>query len=208
MSDEPQVRYTAPEALARLREGNERFVRGEARFPTVQKEVLAELARGQQPCATVLGCSDSRVPPELVFDAGFGELFVVRLAGNVLSPEVAGTLQYAGVHLKTPLFVVLGHEGCGAVRAALQTLRGGTRERSRIEALLHNILPGLADVDADLPEDEQMRQAVEANVRWTVKSILETPEAQERRGEGVLQLVGAVYDLTTGHVRFLAPPEG
>src|SRR5205814_6692662 len=107
--------YTADEALARLIAGNERFVRGEARFPTVQKEVLAALAKGQRPYATILGCSDSRVPPELVFDAGFGELFIVRVAGNVISAEVMGTLQYASLHLQTPLFVVLGHEGCGAV---------------------------------------------------------------------------------------------
>src|SRR4051812_23220383 len=80
--------YTSGEALARLVAGNERFVRGEARFPTVQKEILAALAKGQRPYATVLGCSDSRVPPELIFDASFGELFIVRVAGNVISPEV------------------------------------------------------------------------------------------------------------------------
>ena len=100
--------YTAQEALDRLKQGNERFVGGTARFPTVQKEVLAELAKGQHPFATILGCSDSRVPPELLFDAGFGELFVVRVAGNVLGSEILGTLQYAGMHLRTPLFVVLG----------------------------------------------------------------------------------------------------
>lgn len=203
MSDDPGPRLNAEQALARLVEGNARFVRGEARFPTVQKDVLAALAKGQTPYATVLGCSDSRVPPELVFDAGFGQLFVIRLAGNVLSPEVAGTMQYAGVHLKTPLFVVLGHEGCGAVQAALRTLREGTRERSRIEALLQNILPGLQDVDPRLPEDEQMRAAVEANVRWTVSRIMATPEAQAREKEGVLRLVGAVFEFSTGEVRFL-----
>ena len=101
---------TASQALRRLLEGNRRFVRGDARFPTVQKKILSQLAREQRPYATILGCSDSRVPPELLFDAGFGELFVIRVAGNVLSPEVAGSLQYAGVHLKTPLFVVLGHD--------------------------------------------------------------------------------------------------
>src|SRR5215813_12144045 len=97
-------RPTADEIIARLIEGNARFVRGEARFPTVQKELLAELARAQRPSATIIGCSDSRVPPELVFDAGFGELFIIRIAGNVISPEVMGTLQYAAVHLRTPLF--------------------------------------------------------------------------------------------------------
>jgi len=103
--------YTAAPALERLRAGNGRFVRGEARFHTVQKAVLAALAKRQNPHATILGCSDSRGPPELLFDAGFGELFIARLAGNVVSPEVVGTLQYAGVHLRTQLFVVLGHEG-------------------------------------------------------------------------------------------------
>jgi carbonic anhydrase len=86
---------TADEALARLQAGNLRFISGEARFPTLQKDVLAELARGQQPYATILGCSDSRVPPELVFDAGFGELFVIRVAGNVLGRSILGTLQYS-----------------------------------------------------------------------------------------------------------------
>src|SRR6185503_17205377 len=126
-----------------LMAGNERFVRGKARFPTVKKEVLAALAKGQQPYATIIGCSDSRVPPELLFDAGFGELFIVRVAGNVISPEVMGTLQYAAVHLHTPLFVVLGHEGCGAVQAALAMKFHGARERSRIEVVLRNILPAL-----------------------------------------------------------------
>jgi carbonic anhydrase len=203
MSEDAEVRLTAEEALQRLKDGNARFANGEARFPTVKKDVLAALAKGQHPFVTILGCSDSRVPPELVFDAGFGELFVVRLAGNVLSPEVAGTLQYAGTHLKTPLFVVLGHEGCGAVQAALRTVREGTREKSRIEALLQNILPGLKDVDPGLPEDEQMRAAVEANVRWTVTRIRATPEAQAREEEGVLQLVGAVFEFSSGTVRFL-----
>jgi len=195
--------FTAAQALERLRAGNARFVRGEARFPTVQKEVLAALARAQHPYATILGCSDSRVPPELLFDAGFGELFIVRLAGNVLSPEVAGTLQYAGVHLKTPLFVVLGHEGCGAVQAALAARFHGARERSRIEILLRSVLPGLDGIDPALPSHEQLAAAVEANVRWTMRQILETPEVQARQAEGVMQLVGAVAEISTGRVRFL-----
>jgi carbonic anhydrase len=194
---------TAEQVLARLEAGNERFVRGEARFPTVQKDVLAELAKGQQPYATIIGCSDSRVPPELVFDAGFGELFVIRVAGNVISPEVAGTMQYAAVHLRTPLFLVLGHEGCGAVQAALAAKFRGARERSRIEQLLGNITPGLEDVSPDASEQDQLKAGVEANVRWSMRQIMETPEAQARAAEGVLKLVGAVYELTTGRVRFL-----
>ncbi|MBS1108588.1 MAG: carbonic anhydrase [Anaeromyxobacteraceae bacterium] len=206
MSHESPVRYTASEALERLRAGNDRFVQGTARFPTVQKEVLADLAKGQRPYATILGCSDSRVPPELLFDAGFGELFIVRLAGNVISPEVAGTFQYAAVHLRTPLFLVLGHEGCGAVQAALEAKFRGARDRSRIEALLQNILPGLDGIDPTASPDEQLRAGVEANVRWTMRQILETPEARAREAEGVLQLVGAVADIATGRVRFLEAP--
>lgn len=194
---------SAEDVLARLQAGNERFVRGEARFPTVQKEILADLAKGQQPYATILGCSDSRVPPELVFDAGFGELFVVRVAGNVISHEVLGTMQYAAVHLRTPLFVVLGHEKCGAVQAALASKFRGAQERSRIERLLDNITPGLDGIDANASADAQLEAAVEANVRWSMHQILETPEAQARAAEGVLKLVGAVYELTTGRVRFL-----
>ena len=194
--------YTADEALARLIAGNDRFVRGEARFPTVQKEVLAELAKGQRPYATIVGCSDSRVPPELIFDAGFGELFIIRVAGNVISPEVMGTVQYAGVHLRTPLFVVLGHDGCGAVGAAL-AVRDGAQEPSRIALLLENILPGLSALPSGPGPDAEMRAAVEANVRWSMHQVLETPEAKARQAEGVLKLVGAVYELDTGRVRFL-----
>lgn len=203
MAHETAVTRNADDVLARLRAGNERFVNGRARFPTVQKEILAQLAKGQRPYATILGCSDSRVPPELVFDAGFGELFIIRVAGNVVSPEVMGTLQYAAVHLGTPLFVVLGHEGCGAVQAALAAKFQGARDRSRIERLLENITPGLDTIRADTTVEEQMHAAVEANVRWSMHQLLATPEAQARAAEGVLKLVGAVYELTTGRVRFL-----
>jgi carbonic anhydrase len=189
--------YTADEALARLKSGNRRFVRGQARFPTVRKEILAGLAKKQAPYATIVGCSDSRVPPELVFDAGFGELFIVRVAGNVISPEVMGTLQYAAVHLHTPLFVILGHEGCGAVQAALAKKHEGARERRRIRLLLDRIVPGLRGVGPDL------RAAVEANVRWSMRQLRETPEGRARMKEGILKLVGAVYELKTGRVRFL-----
>ena len=202
MSTPTSPSYTADEALARLVDGNERFVRGHARFPTVQKEILAALAKGQHPYATIVGCSDSRVPPELVFDAGFGELFIVRVAGNVISPEVMGTLQYAGVHLRTPLFVVLGHDGCGAVNAALAA-RTGAREPSRIALLLDNILPGLSDLPAGLAPDEEARAAVEANVRWSLHQLRETPEVKARMVEGTMKLMGAIYELDSGRVRFL-----
>lgn len=195
--------YSAQEALDRLKEGNERFVAGLARFPTLQKEVLAELAKGQQPYATILGCSDSRVPPELVFDAGFGELFVIRVAGNVLGPSILGTLQYAAAHLKTPLFVVLGHEGCGAVKAAISAKFEGARHNSRIEVLLENILPALDGLDDNQPLDALVSKGVEANVRHTIRELMETPEVKANLPGSNIILVGAVYDLESGLVRFL-----
>ena len=197
------VMYTADQALARLVAGNARFVRGRVRFPTVKKELLAELAKEQRPYATIVGCSDSRVPPELLFDAGFGELFIVRVAGNVISPEVVGTLQYAAIHLHTPLFVILGHEGCGAIQAALARKYHGARERQRIEILLDRISPGLLGLRHGLTGEARMAAAVEANVRWSMKQLRDTPEGRARMKEGVLKLVGAVYELKTGRVRFL-----
>jgi carbonic anhydrase len=194
---------SADAALARLVAGNRRFVRGKARFPTLQKEVLAALAKEQRPYATILGCSDSRVPPELVFDAGFGELFIVRVAGNVVLPAVTGTLQYAGVHLGTPLFVVLGHERCGAVEAALAARLGLSRQPKRIEVILRTMRPAIAEVDLELPPEKRMRAAVEANVRWSIRQILESPEGRARQRQGIMKIVGAVYDIAAGRVRFL-----
>jgi len=199
--DEIPRRYLADVALARLIAGNKRFVRGKARFPTVRKEVLANLAKRQEPYATILGCSDSRVPPELVFDAGFGDLFIIRVAGNVIAGEVLGTLQYAALHLRTPLFVVLGHEGCGAVNAALETMQHGKTHAKHITRLIRGILPGLARVSR-LPPDAQRHAAIEANVRWSMQQIRAT-RGQRKTKEGFLKLVGAIYEIQTGRVRFL-----
>lgn len=195
---------SADEALARLVAGNQRFLRGETRLAESQREALADLARGQKPYATILGCSDSRVPPEWVFDAGLGELFVVRVAGNVFSPEIAGSLQYAGSHLETPLFVVLGHDGCGAVDAALATKYEGERHRSRIQILVDSILPALPEFDPGLTPQVRLARAVECNVRWTVRQILSTPEGRARVAEGRMKILGAIYEIESGRVRFLS----
>lgn len=200
MTEDPLV-CTADDALARLAAGNERFVTGR---PQPRPDgPAAELVAGQRPFATILGCSDSRVPPELLFDVGFGELFVIRVAGNLILPAVMGSIQYAGVHLRTPLFMILGHEGCGAVKAAMAALRQGTLERSRIQILLESIKPGLEGIPADATPDEQLRRGVEANVRWSMHQLLDTPEGRARMAEGHLRLVGAVYELATGRVRLL-----
>jgi carbonic anhydrase len=191
--------------MARLVAGNERFLRRKSQRPTVRRASLTELAKGQRPYATILGCSDSRVPPEWVFDAGLGELFVVRVAGNVLSPEVAGSLQYAGSHLMTPLFVVLGHEGCGAIAAALATKYDKARFKSRIQILVDSIIPALPNLSAKMSRAKRLSRAVESNVRHTVRRIEDSPEGRARRAEGRMKIVGAVYEIASGRVRWLAP---
>lgn len=205
MNEKPDV--SADEALQRLIDGNGRFLRGETCVLALPRETLAEMARGQQPFATILGCSDSRVAPELIFDAGLGELFVVRVAGNVLSPEVAGSMQYAVSHLKTPLVVVLGHEGCGAIHAALETKFQSVQQRTRIQLLVDTILPALAGLDPRLPPATQLAQAVEINVRSTVRTIIESPEGQARLAEGRVKIIGAIYEIETGRVRLLEAPD-
>ncbi|HTR57460.1 MAG TPA: carbonic anhydrase [Casimicrobiaceae bacterium] len=204
MPSHPKTPDEADEILQHLKDGNERFARGEPRFAVVHKELLAQLARAQRPYATIIGCSDSRVAPELIFDAGLGELFIIRVAGNVISPEVMGSIQYAGVHLKTPLFVVLGHEGCGAVTAALDAIHRGQQQPSRIQKLLDDIIPGLAGIEPGLAPDVELQRGVEANVRWSIAQLRATPEVQAREKEGKMKLVGAVFEIATGRVRFLA----
>jgi len=201
MSGKPDI--SAGEALQRLIEGNGRFLRGESRVAGLSRETMAEMARGQRPFATILGCSDSRVAPELIFDAGLGELFVIRVAGNVLSAEVAGSMQYAVAHLRTPLLVVLGHEGCGAIQAALETKYQNVQQKSRIQLLVDSILPAMDGLDPGLPPPVRLARAVEINVRSTVRRILESPEGQARVAEGRVKCVGAIYEIETGRVRFL-----
>jgi carbonic anhydrase len=139
MDERPVTGLSADAALQRLRDGNARFLGGATR--PCRRRSSHRLADHQEPYATILGCSDSRVPPELIFDAGLGELFVVWVAGNVYSPEVSGSLQYAGVHLNTRLFVVLGHEGCGAVKAAPEARLHGVVQRTRIQRLVETSCP-------------------------------------------------------------------
>ena len=197
------VSWTADAVLQHLIEGNARFVRGEPRFAVVCREKLADLARAQRPYATIVGCSDSRVAPELIFDASLGELFIIRVAGNVISPEVMGSIQYAALHLETPLFVVLGHEGCGAVAAALDAVHRGEQHARHIRKLLDVIIPGIEHIGSGLGPDEELARGVEANVRWSIRQLLATPEARARAAEGRMKLVGAVYEIATGRVRFL-----
>ena len=195
---------TPDDALERLIEGNRRFTSGILRHNQIAQEHLASLAQGQAPFAAILGCADSRVPPELVFDQGFGDLFVLRLAGNVYVPSVAGSLQYAHLHLGVSVLVVLGHEGCGAVGAALACMLHQAEHPEHIQGLVRLIEPGLKAIDPKQPAQDQLQAAVEANVRWTVEQILRTPEVQNALREGRnIRIGGAVYELATGNVRWL-----
>lgn len=190
--------------MGRLKEGNQRFADGKTRHAHASADWRKHLVSDQQPFATILGCSDSRVPIELVFDQGFGDLFVVRVAGNVIATDVVGSLAYAVAHLATPLVVVMGHQGCGAVTAAVKALEEPTKELPSIQALLELIEPGLPK---NLPGDtaeERINAAVEANVRWSIKQLARLPQAKAVLESKRVTLVGAVYELTTGRVRFLS----
>lgn len=195
---------TPRDALQRLIDGNDRFVRGEPVHGIISEEAFARLSEGQRPFAVILGCSDSRVPPELVFDQNFGDLFVIRLAGNVIASGVGGSIQFAHQQLGTSLLVVLGHEGCGAVKAALAAKFHRARHPERIQHLVDMIVPGLERIDGKQSATEQLASGVEANVRWSLQQLNDTPEMRQaiRDKRGVLML-GAVYELRTGRVRWL-----
>ena len=199
---------SAAEALARLREGNLRFASGrlppEDRVgPARREQVLTE----QEPIAIVLGCSDSRVPPELVFGQGLGDLFVLRGAGHVVTPVRLGTIEAALEELGTPLVVVLGHSGCGAVHAVLENLGSPLSLpdslRSGVEHLTRSVKEVLDDPPAVVTED-LLDKAVRANIRASVEHLKRgSPRLEEMVRNGQVQVVGAEYSLKTGLVQFL-----
>jgi carbonic anhydrase len=200
----PSRPQTPQEALERLMEGNQRFVQRRPLHSKVSEEVFVSLRDSQRPFAVILGCSDSRVPPELVFDQTFGDLFVIRLAGNLIAPGVAGSIQYAYQHLGTSLLVVLGHEGCGAVKAALAAKFHRAKHPERIQQLVELIEPGLKKIDPKLSAARQLEAGVEANVRWSMHQVIRAREARQAfRRKGSVLIVGAVYELSTGKVRWL-----
>ena len=193
----------AQSALVKLKEGNLRFSSDKQLHIHEKKAWRSKLLDKQKPFASILGCSDSRVPPELVFDVGFGELFTIRLAGNIIAEDVVGSLQYAVAHLHTPLVIVMGHEGCGAVTAAVDSMLTASHERSHIEMLLKAIKPGLAGLDLKQERKLLLKEAVKANVLWSMKTLSSLPEAQRAIKDGRVTLVGAIYELDTGKVRFM-----
>lgn len=192
---------SAEDALARLKEGNARFASGTPRYDRVSRAWRESLVGGQQPFAVILGCADSRVPVELVFDQGFGDLFVIRNAGNVVMDDVAGSIEYAGLHLGSKLIVVMGHEGCGAVTAALASSEERANEPPELQHVLGLIDPAIEHLDPD--KQGVIEEAVEANVRWTVSGAQRLMRERNHPATRDITVVGAVYRLSDGTVEFL-----
>jgi len=194
---------TGRAALEQLVEGNRRFVAGTSKHGHQSAAYRHGLAASQHPFAPILGCSDSRVPVELLLDQGFGDLFVIRVAGNVVGTDDLGSIEYAVHHLHTPLVVVMGHESCGAVTSALLSAEDRSHEAGAIQELLSQIEPAVKDLDPALSQAERVHRGVEANVRQSVRQLQATADLMQPHGGVAPMIVGAVYELETGKVRLL-----
>ncbi len=193
----------AVKALKMLQEGNARFVANKPRHPHESSDWRQSLEKGQEPFAVVLCCSDSRVPPELVFDQGFGDLFTVRVAGNVVDTDVIASIEYAIDHLDTSLIVVMGHTNCGAVTATLDHLTNAEGEPAEVVSLLYQIEPAVIGISDQLPRDKRVNLAVRRNVELAVRRLSRVPDLRRSVMAGKIKIAGAVYDMHTGKVEFL-----
>jgi carbonic anhydrase len=199
---------SAQEALQRLQEGNIRFtlnVRGSDAFLTQSRR--EELTNNQEPFAIILGCADSRVPAEIVFDQGLGDLFVIRIAGNIVAPSGIGSVEFAASRFGTRLVVVLGHSRCGAILATLEELTRPTENQSRnLRSIVDRVRPSVEGLLAAEPRpdlDAVVEAAVRANIRASVKNLRRGSEILEQLvQDGSLTIVGAEYSLETGVVEF------
>ncbi len=192
-------------SLARLKAGNEKFVADPSAALPVDEARRQAATKGQSPFAIVLSCADSRVPPETIFNAGLGEVFVVRTAGQAVDKAVLASLEYAVEHLHAPLLVVMGHESCGAVKASLEAKPGGASMGPNLDYLVRNIRPAFdrLTTPADL---EHIREAILANVEQVVNDLVDRSDVlRGAMQHGHVQVVGAYYELATGRVRFSAP---
>jgi carbonic anhydrase len=197
----------AEDALRLLNEGNARFVSGQMTHPRLDAARREETAAGQKPFATVIGCSDSRDTVEQIFDQGIGDLFVIRVAGNPAHQDVVGTAEYGVEHLGTQLLVVLGHSKCGAVIAAVSTVEGGKKVGGNIDALIAPILPAAARAKKDFPDltgEALVEKAITYNVWQSIDDLYrQSPLLRDLTREGRLKVLGAVYDIATGQVKWL-----
>jgi carbonic anhydrase len=196
----PQQPAVAPtEAISKLKEGNGRYTSGNLQHPGQTAERRTERAKIQHPFATIVSCSDSRVPPEIVFDQGLGDLFIVRVAGNVINDEGLGSVEYSVDHLGTRLILVLGHQSCGAVKAARETIAAKGKAPGHIESLVKAIQPA---VEATAKDD--LETTVKANVKNVVQALRSsTPILKAKVDSGDVQVIGGYYSLDTGAVTFL-----
>ncbi len=205
------VKITAAEARERLVDGNARFV-ADLRAGSSESSSAPRyrLVAEQRPFAIIVGCSDARVPAEIVFDQGLGELFVIRIAGNVIAPSQIGSVEFAAERFGAPLVVVLGHTGCGAVEATLQELERPSEGRSpNLHAIVDRIRPALEPLlETGLRDDPAalMAAAVRANIRASTRQLRHGSQILERLiDDGRLEVMGAEYSLATGEVEFLDP---
>lgn len=204
----PERRMSARDAFERLREGNRRFAADLRSLEVLPSHARrADLVGGQQPFAIILGCSDSRVPAEMVFDQGLGDLFVIRVAGNIVAPSQVGSVEFAAAKFGTPLVVVLGHSRCGAIEATLEELRQPAGLRSRnLRSIVNRVRPSVeALLATELKDDPEAlaREAVKANVRASVDHLRHGSEIlEELAASNGLRIVGAEYSLETGLVEF------
>jgi carbonic anhydrase len=184
----------------KLLEGNKRFVSGNLAKKDFSLEKRKELLKGQKPCAVVVGCSDSRVPPEIIFDQGLGDIFVIRVAGNVLDPVSLGSIEYAVEHLKTPLIVILGHTRCGAVHA---TIHSPSKAEANLKAIVEKIMPAVSKAKKVAKfEEDLLNKAIEENVKLQKEFMLRNSKIiKEYVKANKVQIVMAIYDLETGEVK-------
>ena len=192
------------EALHRLQEGNKRFATGQSAHPHQSSERREQMLAGQHPFAAVLCCSDSRVPPELLFDQGMGDLFVVRVAGNVVDDGVLGSISYSVNHLKIPLVLVLGHEDCGAVTATLQSQQTLSQAPPEIQHLMRRIVPAIEGLPYTTAKDEKLARSIEANTRQSVRQLQQASCLHQALQQGETRILGGIYSLGTGKVQILA----
>ncbi len=195
------------QALKRLCEGNARYASNVRSLDAMISHARrGELAGSQQPTAIVLGCSDSRVPAEVVFDMGLGDLFVIRVAGNIVAPSQIGSVEFAAARFGTRLVVVLGHSGCGAINATLEDLRNPSPQSRNIRSIVDRVRPSVEPLlETDLRHDHEalVRQAVRANVRASCNQLRHGSELLEKLSLNEdLLVVGAEYSLDTGLVDF------
>ncbi len=195
-------KVTPEEAMARLMEGNKRFVSTKMFHPNESLDARARLATGQAPFAAILGCADSRVPPEIVFDHGLGDIFAVRVAGNILEDAGSGSFEYAVEHLGVPLIVVLAHERCGAVKAAVDGIESGEVAPGHIAELVRKLKPAV-DKSKDAPGDKYENAMRENAKRMAAELAGLEPILKEKVDGGKLKVVAMRYDLDTGIVEVL-----